>query len=471
MKSSNQGKLKSKTIFTCQQCGRENPKWLGCCPGCGTWNSFVETKVILSHGASSSLYSTENKAQELCKVEKGEFRRLHLSSAELNRVLGGGLVPGSLVLIGGEPGIGKSTLLLQTSAMVAENNRTVAYISGEESINQVKLRSERLNINGKGVYFLCETNLDLILGYLEELSPGLVVIDSIQTMYLESVGGAPGSIAQIRECTLRLMYWAKQSNVPVFIAGHVTKDGSIAGPGTLEHIVDVVLYFESESPSSYRLLRGVKNRFGSTNEIGIFEMTGKGLIEVDNPSQVFLSQHSDATIGSVVVSTIEGSRPLLVEIQALTTSASFGPPRRIANGVDPNRLLLISAVLSKRAGLRLSNQDIIVSVTGGLRVIEPAIDLGIALAIASSLHNNRPIAKLVVLGEIGLNGELRAVPQLERRITEAVRLGFKSCLLPVIASAAKQSLSSADIQLLEASSVTEALHLGLSRSSEAISKE
>jgi DNA repair protein RadA/Sms len=406
--------------------------------------------------------------QELCKVEKGEFRRLHLSSAELNRVLGGGLVPGSLVLIGGEPGIGKSTLLLQTSAMVAENNDAVAYISGEESINQVKLRAERLNISGKGLYFLCETNLDAILGCLEELSPSLVAIDSIQTMYLESVGGAPGSIAQIRECTLRLMYWAKQSNVPVFIAGHVTKDGSIAGPGTLEHIVDVVLYFEGESRSSYRVLRGVKNRFGSTNEIGIFEMGSNGLIEVDNPSQVFLSEHNDATIGSVVVSTIEGSRPLLVEIQALTTSASFGPPRRIANGVDFNRLLLISAVLNKRAGLRLSNQDIIVNVTGGLRVTEPAVDLGIALAIASSLHNDRPIARLVVLGEIGLNGELRAVPQLERRITEGGRLGFKSCLMPklspAIASAAKQSLNYTGIQLLEAGSVAEALHLGLSKS-------
>jgi DNA repair protein RadA/Sms len=406
--------------------------------------------------------------QELCKVEKGEFRRLHLSSAELNRVLGGGLVPGSLVLIGGEPGIGKSTLLLQTSAMVAENNDAVAYISGEESINQVKLRAERLNISGKGLYFLCETNLDAILGCLEELSPSLVAIDSIQTMYLESVGGAPGSIAQIRECTLRLMYWAKQSNVPVFIAGHVTKDGSIAGPGTLEHIVDVVLYFEGESRSSYRVLRGVKNRFGSTNEIGIFEMGSNGLIEVDNPSQVFLSEHNDATIGSVVVSTIEGSRPLLVEIQALTTSASFGPPRRIANGVDFNRLLLISAVLNKRAGLRLSNQDIIINVTGGLRVTEPAVDLGIALAIASSLHNDRPIARLVVLGEIGLNGELRAVPQLERRITEGGRLGFKSCLMPklspAIASAAKQSLNYTGIQLLEAGSVAEALHLGLSKS-------
>jgi DNA repair protein RadA/Sms len=465
LKSDNRGKPKPRTIFVCQQCGKESLKWVGCCPSCGAWNSFVETRVALSRITSSRLYSTENKVQELCGVEKGKFHRLHLNFVELNRVLGGGLVPGSLVLIGGEPGIGKSTLLLQTSAMVAENNRTVAYISGEESVNQVKLRAERLNISGKGLYFLCETNLDVILGCLEELSPGLVVIDSIQTMYLENMGGTPGSIAQIRECTLRLMHWAKQSNVPVFIAGHVTKDGSIAGPGTLEHIVDVVLYFEGEPFSNYRVLRGVKNRFGSTNEIGIFEMRNNGLMEVDNPSQVFLSEHNDATVGSVVVSTLEGSRPLLVEIQALTTTASFGPPRRIANGVDFNRLLLISAVLNKRAGLRLSNQDIIVNVTGGLRVTEPTVDLGIALAIASSFHDSRPIPKLVALGEIGLNGELRAVPQLERRIAEAIRLGFTSCLMPkltsVIASAAKQSLNYTNIQLIEASSVAEALKLGL----------
>jgi len=381
-------------------------------------------------------------------------------------------VPGSLVLIGGEPGIGKSTLLLQASALAAENNKTVAYISGEESINQVKLRAERLNISGKGVYFLSESNLAAVLECLESLraqqSNLLVVIDSIQTMYLEDVAGTPGSIAQVRESTLRLEHWAKQNNVPILITGHVTKEGAIAGPGTLEHIVDVVLYFEGEPFSSYRVLRSVKNRFGSTNEVGIFEMGNSGLIEVDNPSQIFLSAYREGTIGSVVVPTLEGSRPLLVEIQALTTTNSFGPPRRIANGVDFNRLLLIAAVLTKRAGLKLFNQDIIVNVTGGLRINEPAVDLGIASAIASSFHDSKPISRLAVLGEVGLNGELRGVPHVERRIAEAIRLGFKSCLMPklppVIASEVKQSLNDANIQLIEASSVAEALRLGLSKS-------
>lgn len=379
----------------------------------------------------------------------------------MDRVLGGGLVPGSLVLIGGEPGIGKSTLLLQASARMAENNKPVAYISGEESVAQVKLRAERLNISGKRLYILSETNLPIILEYMEELSPGLVVVDSIQTMYVENVSGTPGSISQIRESTLGLMRWVKQNNVPAFITGHVTKDGSIAGPGALEHIVDVVLYLEGEPFSNYRVLRSVKNRFGSTNEVGIFEMSSNGLVEVGDPAQVFLSQSSDAAVGSIVVPTLEGSRPLLVEIQALTTPTGFGPPRRIANGIDFNRLLLISAVLTKRAGIRLSNQDIIVNVTGGIKVNEPAVDLGIASAIASSFRDSKPLPGLVVLGELGLNGELRAVPQMERRIAEVSRLGFKSCLMPRLSSGI--SLDYSDIRLIEAGSVAEALRLGLSK--------
>jgi len=345
--------------------------------------------------------------------------------------------------------------------MVAESNGPVAYVSGEESINQVKLRAERLNVRGKGLFILSETNLAALLGHLEALLPHLVVIDSIQSVYLEDASGVPGSIAQVRECTLRLMYWAKQNNVPVFIIGHVTKDGAIAGPGALEHIVDVVLYFEGEQFSNYRMLRSVKNRFGSTNEVGVFEMGHSGLIEIENPSQVFLSKYKDAAIGSVVVPALEGTRPLLVEIQALITPASFGPPRRIANGIDFNRLLLISAVLSKRAGLRVSNQDIMVNVTGGLKVNEPAIDLGIALAIASSFRDSKPLSGLVALGEVGLNGELRSVAQAERRIAEAIRLGFKSCLMP--RSSSQLSLGKGDIQLIEASSVADALHLGLRR--------
>jgi DNA repair protein RadA/Sms len=464
LKSSNQGKSKFKNVFICQQCGKESPKWLGRCPDCQAWNSFVETKVTLSR-TSSQLSSIGNKPQELSQVARGDFPRFHLGFDEVNRVLGGGLVPGSLVLVGGEPGIGKSTLLLQISAMMAENTRAVAYISGEESINQVKLRSERLGIGGKGIYFLSEPDLTAVLESLEELSPELAIVDSIQTMYLEDVAGMPGSISQVRECTWRLERWAKQNDIPLLITGHVTKEGTIAGPGTLEHIVDVVLYFEGEPFSSYRVLRSVKNRFGSTHEVGIFEMSDRGLIEVGNPSQVFLSAYKDETMGSMVVPTLEGNRPLLVEIQALTTPNSFTPPRRIANGIDFNRLLLIIAVLTKRAGLKLFNQDIIVNVTGGLRVNEPAVDLGIASAIASSFRDVRPISGLVALGEVGLNGELRGVSHLERRIAEAIRLGFKSCLIPrlvpTIASEVKQSFHPADIRLIEVSSIDEALRRGL----------
>lgn len=370
-------------------------------------------------------------------------------------------MPGSVVLIAGEPGVGKSTLLLQASAMIAKDKQPVGYISGEESINQVKLRAERLNINGEGLLFLSEADIAIIIEHLEEISPKLVVIDSIQTMYLEDISGMPGSVSQVRECTSRIMRWAKENDVPVLLAGHVTKDGSIAGPGTLEHIVDVVLYFEGEPFSSYRVLRGIKNRFGSTNEVGLFEMGNSGLVEVDNPSQALLSRHTDATAGSVVVSTLEGSRPLLVELQALTTTTSFTLPRRIANGVDFNRLLLIIAVLTKRAGLRLFNQDVIVNVTGGLRLSEPAIDLGIALAIASSFSDRVPIPRSAVFGEIGLNGEIRTVPQVERRIAEAARLGLKTCLIPKLPQ--KPVLNHVDIQLLEANSLGEALRLGLTR--------
>jgi len=366
-----------------------------------------------------------------------------------------------LVLVGGEPGIGKSTLLLQISAMIAQNNGTVAYVSGEESVSQVKLRSGRLGISGSGIFFLSEPDLAAVLECLEDLSPGLAVVDSIQTVYMDDVAGMPGSVSQVRECTWRLERWAKQKNVPLLISGHVTKEGAIAGPGTLEHIVDVVLYFEGERFSSYRVLRSEKNRFGSTNEVGIFEMSDRGLLEVDSPSEVFLSAYKDETMGSVVVPTLEGNRPLLVEIQALTTSNNFSPPRRIANGIDFNRLLLIAAVLIKRAGLKLFNQDIIVNVTGGLRVHEPAVDLGIALAIASSLRDVRPISGLVALGEVGLNGELRGVSQMERRVAEAIRLGFKSCLMPRLET--KPPFHTDNIQLIQAGSIAEALRLGLTR--------
>jgi DNA repair protein RadA/Sms len=460
LKSSSQGKSRFRNVFVCQQCGKESPKWLGQCPDCQAWNSLVETRATSSRSLSSARISA-NKPQELSQIERGDFPRFPLGFAEVNRVLGGGLVPGCLVLVGGEPGIGKSTLLLQVSAMMTDSNKRVIYVSGEESINQVKLRSERLGIEGRGIYFVAEPDLAAVLDCLKEVGPQLVVIDSIQTMYLEEVAGMPGSISQVRECTWRLQRWAKQNNVPLLITGHVTKEGAIAGPGTLEHIVDVVLYFEGEPFSSYRVLRSVKNRFGSTNEVGIFEMSDRGLMEVDNPSQVLLSAYKDGTIGSMVVPTLEGNRPLLVEIQALTTSNSFTPPRRIASGVDFNRLLLIIAVLTKRAGLKLFNQDIIVNVTGGLRVNEPAVDLGIALAIASSFRDARPLSSLVALGELGLNGELRGVSQLDRRIGEASRLGFKCCLVPTLKT--KLPFDSTGVRLIQAGSVAEALRLGLTR--------
>ncbi|MBN2462857.1 MAG: DNA repair protein RadA [Dehalococcoidia bacterium] len=454
-------KPKSRAVFVCQQCGKESPKWLGRCPGCQEWNSFVETVVTVSSQTSTWLYSEENAPTELSKLKTEAYPRLSFPFTEFNRVLGGGLVAGSLVLVGGDPGIGKSTLLLQASSALAERGGKVVYVSGEESAQQIKLRSERLGVGGDRLYILPETNLEAILARLGELSPNLVVVDSIQTVYIEALTGTPGSVGQIRECTLRLMRWAKRAGIPALITGHVTKDGAIAGPRVLEHIVDVVLYLEGETFSSYRILRSTKNRFGSTNEVGVFEMSGGGLIEVANPSEAFLVSHRDGAVGSAVVPTFEGSRPLLVEIQALTSLTGFGPPRRIANGVDFNRLLLIAAVLSRRAGVNLSNQDIITNVIGGMRIGEPAADLGMALAIASSHRDAKVVQGLVALGEIGLSGELRAVPQLERRIAEATRLGFKRCLIPE--TSAKLSSGAKGIELLSAGTVAQALRLGLVR--------
>jgi DNA repair protein RadA/Sms len=448
-------KSRSRTVFVCQQCGRESLKWLGRCPDCQQWNSFVET--VIAPVSPSRPLTPVNPPQELSQVVTPTADRSPLPLAELNRVLGGGLVSGSLVLISGEPGIGKSTLLLQAAA-AAKDQGKVVYISGEETLHQTRLRAERLGIKGEGLYLLAETNLEIILDQLEPLSPGLVVIDSIQTIYLPEIAATPGSITQVRESTLRLMHWTKHHAVPVFIAGHVTKDGTIAGPRILEHIVDVVLYLEGEPFSAYRLLRSVKNRFGSTNEVGIFEMKENGLIEVDNPSRAFLSQRWGEAMGSAVVPTLEGSRPLLVEIQALTTLTSFGLPRRTANGVDFNRLLLVTAVLTKRVGLRLGNQDIIVNVTGGLRIGEPAADLGIALAITSSFRDTAIDPGLAAVGEVGLSGELRATSQLERRVAEVTRLGFKRCLVPKVGVVISPSK---DIKLIPASTLREAINAGL----------
>ena len=420
-----------KTVFVCQQCGKESLKWLGRCPGCQSWNSLVETTVSASRPAAGPA-SADSVACELSQVSSEHTPRVVLPFGELNRVLGGGIVPGSLILISGDPGIGKSTLLLQVAAMIADQGGKVVYASGEESLHQTKLRADRLSIKGEGLYVLPETDLEVILQRMGEVSPTLGVIDSIQTVYLNDLEGAPGSMSQVRGCTLRLMQWAKPASVPLLIVGHVTKEGAIAGPKVLEHIVDVVLYLEGESFSSYRLLRCVKNRFGSTNEVGIFEMKEQGMAEVDNPSEVFLSHRSKGAVGSVVTSTLEGTRPLLVEMQALTSVTSFGLPRRTANGVDLNRLLLIIAVLSRRAGLRLSNQDIIVNAVGGLKTGEPAADLAVALAIASSFRDKEVDRGTVVIGELGLSGEVRGVPQMERRIADAARQGFTRCLGPAV---------------------------------------
>lgn len=437
-------------VFICRVCGKESYKWFGRCPDCHGWDTFI--------AKTSTKEATTVETEELSRISPERISRLVLPLGEFNRVLGGGIVPGSLVLIGGEPGIGKSTLLLQLCDLVAQEGGRVVYACGEETVSQIKMRAERLGLKGEGVFLLSATQLDSLLNTLDTLSPALVVIDSIQTIYLPELEGAPGSLSQIRECTLKLMRWAKEKNIPIFITGHVTKEGAIAGPKALEHIVDVVLYLEGEAYSNYRLLRGVKNRFGSTNEVGVFEMTGKGLVEVENPSQFFLTPHPGRAVGCAVVPVLEGTRPLLVEIQALTTPTIFGTPRRLANGLDFNRFLLISAILAKSAGLSLGAQDIMVNVVGGYKISEPAADLGIALAIASSFYSKEPIPETVFLGEVGLTGELRPVPQLERRLKEASRLGFRCCLTPLFGPPPP-----VDIKIIPVSNINQALRKGLQK--------
>ena len=413
---------------------------------------------IITPTATTQSVSAPSPPQELSQIAVGAQDRLPLPLLEFDRVLGGGLVSGSLVLIAGEPGIGKSTLLLQLSAQIGQAWGCVLYVSGEENVSQIKLRSERLGLSGEGLYLLAETELDIILSQIEKLAPQMVVIDSIQTVYVPELETAPGSITQVRECTLKLMHWAKSSKVPIFITGHVTKDGAIAGPRVFEHIVDVVLYLEGEPFSNHRLLRSVKNRFGSTNEIAVFEMKRQGLLEVANPSQVFLAQRQIGAVGSAVVPTLEGSRPLLVEIQALTNPTIFGLPRRTTNGVDFGRLLIVTAVLSRHLSLKLGSQDIIVNATGGMRIGEPAADLAIALAICSSFRDVSIDLDLVAVGEVGLSGELRAASQLERRLSEAARLGFKRALVPKVGA---KTSASTDIELIPVSTVREAIKMAL----------
>jgi len=447
---------KAKIVFLCQECGRESARWLGRCPACHAWNSLVEHSVAAKPSARA--VGPLAIPQELSTIDPVAEARWVLPLGEFSRALGGGLVPGSVTLIGGEPGIGKSTLLLQVSAALAKERGRVVYVSGEETLSQIKLRARRLSLSGEQLFLLAENNLDHITTQLDNLNPVMAVVDSIQSVYAPDVESTPGSISQVRDCTLRLVAWAKANQVPIFITGHVTKDGAIAGPRLLEHMVDTVLYFEGEALSSYRLLRAVKNRFGSVSEMGIFEMRGVGLVEVDNPSQLFLSERGDAEVGSAVTVTLEGSRPLLVVIQALTNTSVFGQVRRTASGVDFNRLLLISAVLSRHLGLRLGNQDIITNVTGGIKIFEPAADLAIALAIASSFRDIPVDPTTVAVGELGLSGEIRAVPQLERRLSEAARLGFRRALVPYTSA---HHVSVKDLELIPVPTLRKAIGRGL----------
>ena len=411
----------------CQECGYESLRWMGKCTNCNNWNTFVEEVKQPKRSAGVGISSTEqaNKPTKMNQIEYEKEPRVTTSMKEFNRVLGGGIVPGSLVLIGGDPGIGKSTLLLQTSAQIASKKLRVLYISGEESIQQTKLRANRLGIDEEELYVLAETNLHTILHHIEQVDPAFVVVDSIQTMFKEEVTSAPGSVSQVRECTMELMRLAKTKGIPIFIVGHVTKEGAIAGPRMLEHMVDVVLYFEGERHHTYRILRGVKNRFGSTNEMGIFEMKELGLQEVLNPSEIFLEERSRGASGSTVVASMEGTRPVLVEIQALISPSSFGNPRRMATGVDSNRVPLLMAVLEKRVGLMLQNQDAYIKVAGGVKLDEPAIDLSIAISIASSFRDQPTNPEDIFIGEVGLTGEIRRVSRIEQRVQEAAKLGFK----------------------------------------------
>jgi DNA repair protein RadA/Sms len=455
--------VRVKTAFVCEQCGHVFPKWSGRCSECGTWNSVVETRVEEDkekRAARVSLMQT-SEPQSLSTISADGFQRISVPMAELNRVLGGGIVPGSVVLIGGDPGIGKSTLLLQVSSLLAKQENPVLYVSGEESVQQIKMRADRLGLSDDQLYVLSEINLEQIVGHIERLNPHLAVVDSIQSVYTEELTSSAGGVSQVKECAATLLRLAKASGVPVFIVGHVTKAGAIAGPRVLEHIVDTVLYLEGDRFHTYRLLRSVKNRFGSTNEVGVFEMASQGLIEVANPSEAFLAERLPTAAGSAIAVTMEGTRPLLVEIQALASTTSFGLPRRTANGVDFNRLLLLVAVLSKRVGLRLSDQDVFVNVVGGLRVNEPAADLAVAVAIASSFRDVPVAADLAVVGEIGLSGELRAVSQLSRRLSEAAKLGFRRCLLPK--GARRREDIPSEIEVIGVRSVAEAIEIALVR--------
>lgn len=458
---------KTKTQFVCQQCGRASPRQMGKCPQCGAWSSMVEQFVVEPKRADGARprVASSSSPRRLAEVEDAADERLPLPIDEFARVLGGGVVPGSVVLVGGDPGIGKSTLLLQVAALMAQD-LAVLYISGEESERQIKMRATRLAVNGHGpsgqsnhLYLVTETDLDLILKHIEAIQPRLVVIDSIQTVYRQDLTSAAGSVSQVREGAAQLQALAKSSGIAVFLIGHVTKEGVIAGPRVLEHIVDTVLYLEGARDQAYRLLRSVKNRFGATSEVGVFEMREQGMVEVANPSEAFLAERWVNAPGSAIAVTMEGTRPLLVELQGLASPTTFGNPRRTPNGVDFNRLLLITAVLTKRVGLKLSDHDVFVNVVGGLRVSEPAADLAIAACIASSVMDRPVAADVALIGEIGLSGELRTVSQMSARLKEARELGFKRVIVP--RTLRKLEASPEGLDAIQARSLREALALAV----------
>ena len=421
---------KATVIYVCQSCGNNSPRWIGKCPACSEWNTYVEE--ISTREKANPIIKSKSKPVLINKITSTNDQRIKTNIAEMDRVLGGGLIYGSTVLIGGDPGIGKSTLALQIFGKYSENGIKVLYITGEESSNQIRIRSKRLNVNGENLYVVTETNLESIINNIENTSPDIVVVDSIQTVYSNDLPSAPGTVGQIRECTSKIIQYAKNTDISFFLIGHVTKEGSIAGPKVLEHLVDTVLYFEGGKSHPYRILRAVKNRYGSTNEIGVFEMTNDGLKEVSNPSEIFLSERPLNSSGSVVTPSIEGTRPILVEIQALVSPCNFGVPRRTTIGLDSNRVSLLVAVLEKRGGLHITSQDIFMNVAGGVKIEEPAVDLGICISLVSSFLNKPVAPETIVFGEVGLSGEIRGVSQVEVRLKEAEKLGFKRFLLPRI---------------------------------------
>lgn len=454
-------KGKEKSVFYCKECGYESAKWMGQCPGCRQWNTMSEERItVSSKGSVTKADRKEAVLSKMSEISTAKEERVATGMKELDRVLGGGIVPGSLTLVGGDPGIGKSTILLQTCRFLGNAGYSVLYISGEESLKQIKLRAERIGTFTDDVQLLCETNLDIIEEVIKKVKPEIVIIDSIQTMYSEDVGSAPGSVSQVREATSVLMQIAKGLEISVFIVGHVTKEGTVAGPRVLEHMVDTVLYFEGDRHASYRILRGVKNRFGSTNEIGVFEMREQGLIEVENPSEFMLSGRPEGENGCIVTCSVEGTRPILIEIQALVCRTNFGIPRRQAIGTDLNRLNLLMAVLEKRLGMSLGDCDAYVNIAGGMRITEPATDLGIVLALVSSFRNRAIGEDVMAFGEVGLSGEVRAVSQMQTRVSEAKKLGFKTCIVPASCKDTLQEVKG--VKMIYVSSVTDAIESILS---------